>query len=188
MPGFYKGNEYDLAGFCVGLVDRKRIIDGSRIRPGDMIWGIPSSGLHSNGYSLVRKIFSSSSLKRNHRIFLKPTRIYVREIKALTRYLKNGILGLAHITGGGLKDNVVRILPNGCRAEIDSSLWRCPRVFLQIQKRGKVSRDVMFRTFNMGIGMVFVTRAPFEKRIRKYVKDAMLIGHIRKGKKGVLIA
>ena len=187
MPGFYKGNEYDLAGFCVGLIDRKRVIDGSGVRPGDIIWGIPSSGLHSNGYSLVRKIFSSKSLKKDHRIFLKPTRIYVKEIKTLLKHLKNGVLGLAHITGGGLRDNVVRILPKGCRAEIDSSLWHCPRIFLQIKKRGNISRDVMFRTFNMGIGMVFVTRAGLEKGIRKYVRDAMPIGHIGKGKRGVLI-
>jgi len=187
MPGFYKGNEYDLAGFCVGLVDRKMVIDGSRIRPGDIIWGIPSSGLHSNGYSLVRRIFSSKNLKKDHGIFLKPTRIYVKEIKALLRHLKNGVLGIAHITGGGLRDNVVRILPEGCGAEIDSSLWRCPRIFLRIQKKGSLSRDIMFRTFNMGIGMVFVTREGLGRRIRRYVRDAIPIGHIRKGKREVLI-
>ncbi len=163
MPGFYSDGEYDIAGFAVGVVDRDRIIDGSGISVGNRLIGIASSGLHSNGYSLARKlVFERMGLSIDSVVpgtgrtvaeeLLVPTRIYIRSIQNL---LKNyTINGIAHITGGGLLENVPRILPKGCRATIHLSRWERPPLFDVLRDAGNVERNEMYRTFNMGIGMV----------------------------------
>ncbi len=163
MPGFYADGEYDVAGFTVGVVDRDNIIDGSSIAVGNRLIGIASSGLHSNGYSLVRKlVFERLGLSIDSPFpgtgrtvaeeLLTPTRIYVRSVLNLLKDFR--INGIAHITGGGLLENVPRILPRGCRAAIQLDTWECPPLFNVLQEAGNVERDEMYRAFNMGIGMV----------------------------------
>jgi len=163
MPGFYADGEYDVAGFTVGVVDRDAIIDGSCIAVGNRLIGIASSGLHSNGYSLARKlIFDHMGLKIDSElpgtgnsvaeVLLTPTRIYVRSILNLLKDFS--IKGIAHITGGGLLENVPRVLPKGCIAKINLNSWQRPVLFDLLQKAGNVEQDEMYRTFNMGIGMV----------------------------------
>jgi len=163
MPGFYSDGEYDVAGFAVGVVDRDNIIDGSRIAVGNRLIGIASSGLHSNGYSLARKlVFERMGLaidselpgtgKTVAEMLLAPTRIYIRSILNLLK--DYSIKGIAHITGGGLLENIPRILPKGCRATIHLSRWERPVLFDVLRDAGNVERDEMYRTFNMGIGMV----------------------------------
>jgi len=163
MPGLYQPGDYDIAGFTVGIADRDSIIDGSDIRVGNKIIGLASSGLHSNGYSLARKIcIEEMNLSVNDHIkefgcslgeeLLRPTRIYVKSILKTLRNHK--INGLVHNTGGGFLDNVPRILPAGCKASIDPEAWPLPPIFSFLEKNGKVSREEMFRTFNMGIGMM----------------------------------
>ena len=165
MPGFYSDGEYDVAGFTVGVVDRDNIIDGSSISVGNKLIGIASSGLHSNGYSLARTlIFECLGLSINDEfpggsgsvadVLLTPTRIYVRSILNLLKDFS--IKGIAHITGGGLLENVPRVLPKGCQANIHTDRWERPNLFTVLQKAGNVERDEMYRTFNMGIGMVLV--------------------------------
>ncbi len=165
MPGFYPGGEYELAGFCVGIVNRDRIIDGSKILPGDALVGIASDGLHSNGYSLVRRLFSQESGYRLSDAveglsaplgeeLLRPTRIYVRPVlELLDRF---PVKGLAHITGGGLVENIPRILPPGCAASLEQDAWPRPGIFRLIERAGQIAPSEMFRTFNCGIGMVAV--------------------------------
>jgi len=165
MPDFYPPGEYDLAGFAVGIVDRLALIDGSNIREGDLVIGLASSGLHSNGYSLVRKvIFEKAGLtihsplpwgKRVVQELLEPTRIYVTAVESLK---EKGITlkGLAHITGGGLIENPPRILPQELAMELDPSRWEIPPIFPFLQEKGEISNNEMFRTFNMGIGLVVV--------------------------------
>ncbi|MBC2722430.1 phosphoribosylformylglycinamidine cyclo-ligase [Desulfosporosinus sp.] len=164
MPGFYGEDEYDIAGFSVGVVNQDQLIDGSKIRVGDLLIGLPSSGLHSNGYSLARKIFATYSLDELFpelgeplgEALLRPTRIYVKSILSL---LPGGqILGMAHITGGGLTDNVPRILPDGLGVRIDPSAWERPPIFELLQRLGDVDWSEMYRTFNMGIGFVLIVR------------------------------
>ena len=163
MPGFYSDGEYDIAGFAVGVVDRDNIIDGSSIAVGNRLIGIASSGLHSNGYSLARKlIFDCMGLTIDSELpgtgrtvadeLLTPTRIYIRSVMNLLKDFT--INGIAHITGGGLLENIPRILPRGCRATVHLSRWERPTLFDVLQKAGNVERDEMYRTFNMGIGMV----------------------------------
>jgi phosphoribosylformylglycinamidine cyclo-ligase len=165
MPGFYPAGEYDLAGFVVGIIDREKIIDGSNIQPGDKIIGLASSGLHSNGYSLVRKIFFEDLRIGPQEIIpelglalgeelLKPTRIYVRSILSLTKEFP--IKGIAHITGGGLTDNLPRILPASCRARINQDSWDVPPIFSLIRRWGRVSEEEMKKVFNNGLGLVLV--------------------------------
>jgi len=163
MPGFYSEGEYDVAGFTVGVVDREKIIDGSCISVGNKLIGIASSGLHSNGYSLARTLLFDRLGLTIHDKFpgsdvsvadtlLAPTRIYVRSILNLLKDFS--IKGIAHITGGGLLENVPRVLPKGCQAHINTSSWVPPNLFTVLQQAGNVERDEMYRTFNMGIGMV----------------------------------
>jgi len=162
MPGMYPQGEYDLAGFCVGVVERERIIDGRAIRAGDALLGLASSGAHSNGYSLVRKIlervkpdlgaaFDGRTLGE---VLLEPTRIYVKPVLALLE--QASVKGLAHITGGGLSGNVPRVLPDGLRAVLRGDAWPMPELFRWLQGQGKVADDEMHRVFNCGIGMVVV--------------------------------
>jgi phosphoribosylformylglycinamidine cyclo-ligase len=168
MPGLYREGDYDLAGFVVGIAERDKIIDGSDIRVGDQLIGLASSGIHSNGYSLVRKIcFDELGLTVTDHIpelgttlgeeLIKPTRIYSEAILNLIKNFK--ISGMAHITGGGFTDNLPRILPPGCKAVIYDNSWQVPAIFDFLQKKGKVSPQEMCRTFNCGIGMVLAVNA-----------------------------
>ncbi|RMG75087.1 MAG: phosphoribosylformylglycinamidine cyclo-ligase [Nitrospirae bacterium] len=199
MPGFYSPGEYDLSGFAVGVVNRDEIVDGSSIAEGDAVLGLSSSGLHSNGYSLVRKLFFEilryspedyieefgCSLGEE---LLKPTRIYVSAFMALKRKGVN-IKGMAHITGGGLPGNLPRIIPDGLGAEIVESSWTVPPVFKLIKEKGKVSDKEMRRTFNMGIGFVFVVpdneAEGALETLRGAGYESFLIGHIKGQIKGV---
>jgi phosphoribosylformylglycinamidine cyclo-ligase len=199
MPGFYSSGEYDLAGFSVGVVDRKAIIDGLKIKAGDTIIGLASSGLHSNGYSLARKLFfdikKHTPGKRLKELgctvgqeLLKPTKIYVKSILKLVNTFK--IKGLAHITGGGITENLPRIFPkSGLKAVIKKGSWPVQGVFNYIQHEGGVPEDEMYKTFNMGIGFVIVVNSKDTGKIMKKLKllgeDAYIIGEIAKGRKGV---
>ena len=165
MPGLYKKGDYDLAGFVTGIVDRDSIVDGSSIKVGNKLIGLSSNGLHSNGFSLVRKIcFSDLSLQVDDFVedlgchlgeeLIKPTRIYVQPILNVLK--KYQIYGMVHNTGGGFYDNIPRILPKGCKALIDSNSWEIPNIFKFLEDKGNVSRKEMFRTFNMGIGYICI--------------------------------
>jgi phosphoribosylformylglycinamidine cyclo-ligase len=168
MPGFYSPEEYDVAGFAVGVVERCKIVDGGKIVPGDVLIGLPSSGLHSNGYSLARKVLLEvAGFKADTYIdklgrtvgeeMLEPTRIYVKTVLPLLE--RFNIKGMAHITGGGLTENVVRVLPEGTGAAIKLGTWDVPPVFNLIREKGEVEDQEMLRTFNMGIGLVAVVDA-----------------------------
>ncbi|MDX6770523.1 MAG: phosphoribosylformylglycinamidine cyclo-ligase [Elusimicrobiota bacterium] len=185
MPGMYPEGEYDLAGFAVGLVKRSEVIDGSKIFPGDLILGLPSSGPHSNGYSLIRQVFKGKDLKKWGKTLLTPTRIYVDEVMRLKAALAKEeqiILGLSHITGGGLVENVPRILPRGRKAVFRKDAWKRPEVFAEIQRRGRVPEKEMWRTFNMGIGLVIVIRPDSLELAKKTLPEARLIGEVKAGK------
>ena len=165
MPGMYHGDDYDLAGFCVGVVEKDGIIDGSRTQAGDAIIGLASSGAHSNGYSLIRKIFEVKRIdfdseldgQRLSDLVLAPTRIYVKPVLQLMKRVN--VKGLAHITGGGLTENVPRILPGGLAAHIDRGAWRMPPLFTWLKQQGNVADREMFRVFNCGVGMVIIVSA-----------------------------
>ena len=169
MPGMYPAGEYDLAGFCVGVVEKDRIIDGRSIRPGDVILGLASSGAHSNGFSLIRKILESSKPAAGIDL-LEPTRIYVKPVLKLLDEVP--VKGLAHITGGGLTGNVPRILPGKTRAVIKKASWPRPDVFQWLQREGKVAEDEMFRVFNCGIGMVVVVAPQDARRAAEILRGA----------------
>ena len=201
MPGFYPDGEYDLAGFAVGVVERDRLIDGSRVRPGDVVIGLASTGLHSNGYSLARRVLleqAKMTLKEQvprqsetlGEILLRPTRIYVRTIRALVE--AGEIRAIAHITGGGLTENLPRVVPEECRAVITRKAWTPPPIFGLIQSRGHVGDDEMFRVFNMGVGLVLVVppdRSDTVLRLAEAQGDmAFRIGMIEKGERGVRYA
>jgi phosphoribosylformylglycinamidine cyclo-ligase len=164
MPGMYAPGHYDLAGFCVGAVERDRMIDGTRINAGDAIVGLPSSGVHSNGYSLVRRLLDPLPMDRDEwnlgaplgEVLLRPTRIYVKELLALRASFD--LLGMAHITGGGFTGNVPRVLPPGLGARIDAGSWPVPPIFRLLRERGGLDDAEMYQTFNNGIGMIIVVR------------------------------
>ena len=158
MPGMYPEGEYDLAGFCVGVVERSRILDGKSIAPGDVLLGLASSGAHSNGFSLIRRVIADE--KPNSDVvdaLMEPTRIYAKPLLKLLAAVP--VKGLAHITGGGIVGNVPRILPQGTRAAIAKSAWPRPQLFSWLQETGNIAEDEMFRVFNCGIGMVVVLAA-----------------------------
>ncbi len=202
MPGFYADDEYDLAGFIVGVVERDRIIDGRSIRPGDWLIGIPSAGLHTNGYSLARRIvFNRLNLGVGSFVpelgatvgdaLLAPHRSYLTLIEPL---LDAGrLLGLAHITGGGITDNLPRILPPGTAARIDRASWTVPPIFAFLQQAGDVPREDMYRTFNMGIGLIAACRNEAADRLVGSIRaageaGARIIGEIIAGDPGVIYA
>lgn len=191
MPGFYKPGEYDLAGFAVGVVEKGKEITGKKIKQGDVLIGLPSSGPHSNGYSLIRKVFSESELKKYGKELLEPTRIYVKEITALLSSVRkkdiNSISAIAHITGGGFYDNIERLLPEKCHVIIKKSSWKVPEIFNIIQKKGDVSEKEMYRTLNMGIGMVLIVRPEYAEKVKKALKGSVILGVIEKGTRGVEI-
>lgn len=191
MPGLYRGQDYDLAGFVTGIVDRDAIIDGSDIRAGDKIIGLASSGLHSNGYSLVRKIcFADNKLDVDQyveelggklgEVLLTPTRIYVQSVlKVLKNYPLNGMV---HNTGGGFIDNIPRILPKGYKAVLDTATWPIPPIFTFLQRLGEIPWDEMYRTFNMGIGLLVIVDEAKVNDIRHHFEavgeEAYIIGEI----------
>ncbi len=190
MPGFYENDEYDAAGFCVGLVDKKEIIDGSKIKNGDVVIGLASNGIHSNGYSFVRKVFSLKYIKANKKLFYRPTRLYVKQILKLKDKVK--IKGIAHITGGGFFDNIIRILPKEITCEIFKSSWPVSEVFTLLKEKTKASMKEMYHTFNMGIGMVVVVSKKEADKALRILKEeqteAYIIGMCRKSnKKSVVI-
>ena len=174
MPGFYADGEYDIAGFIVGVVDKARIVDGKGIAPGDALVGLPSTGLHTNGYSLARRVFfEMAGWKANTFVpelgksaadaLLAPHRSYLKPVRPL---LDRGLVkGLAHITGGGITENLPRILPEGCAAEIDTRAWDEPPIFRVIRQRGSIATDEMFRAFNMGIGLIVACAARDADRV-----------------------
>jgi phosphoribosylformylglycinamidine cyclo-ligase len=169
MPGMYPEGEYDLAGFCVGVVEKDRIIDGRSIRPGDALLGLASSGAHSNGYSLIRRILEKSKPDSGIDL-LEPTRIYVKSILKLLDAVP--VKGLAHITGGGITGNVPRMLPEGTKAVIRKSSWPRPELFQWLQSKGNVAEDEMHRVFNCGIGMVIAVAPEHGKRAMEVLSVA----------------
>ena len=198
LPDLYAAGEYDLAGFAVGIVERARIIDGAAVKPGDVVLGLASSGLHSNGYSLARRIVFDvmglgidAPLPGTGRsvadVLLEPTRIYVRAILPV----REDVTAMAHVTGGGLTGNLPRVLPEGCRALVRPAAWaeRRPPVFGVLQEAGRVDEVEMFRTFNMGIGYVVVTRPTLADsvgaRLRAAGEEVVVIGEVVAGERGV---
>lgn len=191
MPGFYKKGEYDLAGFAVGIVEDSQVIDGSGVTVGDKLIGIASSGLHSNGYSLVRRLLLDQ-LKMNleERVeeigevlgveLLRPTRIYVKATLNLTRDFN--IVGIAHITGGGITGNLPRIIPKGCKAVVQKGTWEIPPIFTFLKEKGNISEEEMLRTFNNGVGMILIVRSKevddILARLRSLGEKAFLIGEV----------
>jgi len=201
MPGFYKDGEYDLSGFAVGVVDKKRAIDGSRIKHGNVLLGLVSSGLHSNGYSLARKVLFEHKKITVRKVLpdlgipvgeelLKPTRIYVKAVKAIMA--KVDVKGMAHITGGGIPGNLPRIFPKGVGARIFRDSWPEQPIFGLIKKYGNVPAEDMSRTFNMGIGFIIVVdRGEMQKAMHILKRNgfpAYLIGEVQKGIRGVVYA
>ncbi|WP_455223527.1 phosphoribosylformylglycinamidine cyclo-ligase [Kaarinaea lacus] len=188
MPGLYQKGEYDLAGFAVGVVEKDEIIDGHKVGPGDVLIGLQSSGAHSNGYSLIRKILDMTDTDLLERFagktlgeaLLQPTRIYVKSLLSLLKKVE--VHSMAHITGGGLLENLPRVLPENCVAQIDKNSWKQPKIFQWIQDNGNVEEEEMFRTFNCGVGMVVVVKAAdAEKSIEHLTKlgeTTFLIGNI----------
>jgi len=195
MPGLYTGEDYDLVGFIIGVVEKKDIIKGDKIAMGDSIIGLASSGLHTNGYSLVRKVFGEKRKALSEYYpelgrtlgeeLLEPHRSYYRELKPLLLLVK----GIAHITGGGLIDNVPRILPPGLMARFNSQAWAVPPIFRLIQERGDVSREEMYRVFNMGVGMVVVCSSGNVNQLTQALPGARVIGEVvrQKGEARVVI-
>ncbi len=199
MPSMYADGEYDLAGFAVGVVDKPKIIDGKSIRPGDVLIGLGSSGLHSNGYSLARRVLFdkarlsvSSTLAELDRpvgeVLIEPTRIYAKQILALTSQFS--IKGIAHITGGGITGNLPRVLPKGVRAQINRKAWTVPQIFQVLCRLGQIERDEMYRVFNMGIGLILVVSSAEEARVITSASElgdrAYRIGEIVTGEEGSL--
>jgi phosphoribosylformylglycinamidine cyclo-ligase len=197
MPGMYHGNDYDLAGFAVGVVEKDRIIDGSRTAAGDVVIGLASSGPHSNGYSLIRKLVSVAGADEKTQLegrplfdrLLTPTRIYVKSLLALAQQVN--VKGFAHITGGGLTDNIPRVLPDGMEVVLQRRSWARDPVFEWLASTGKVASGEMYRTFNCGIGMVAVV-APAEVDAALAVlkargETATVIGMVGRGPRGVVI-
>jgi phosphoribosylformylglycinamidine cyclo-ligase len=197
MPGMYHGGDYDLAGFCVGVVERSEVLDGSRVKAGDAIIGMASSGVHSNGYSLVRKLIAVAGADAHTQLagqklfdrLLEPTRIYVKSMLQLAAALP--VSAFAHITGGGLTDNIPRVLPDGLEAQLVRANWHRDPVFDWLASTGNISPAEMYRTFNCGIGMIAVVpQAYVEKALALLIaagEQATLIGAIRPGNAGVVI-
>ena len=198
MPGMYHGEDYDLAGFCVGVVEKDAIIDGSATRAGDFVLGLPSSGPHSNGFSLIRKILQVSGAELNMPLdgstlldrLMAPTRIYVKPLLGLIAQIP--VHGMSHITGGGLLENIPRVVPDGLEVMLERKSWRRDPVFEWLQREGQVADAEMYRVFNCGIGMtVHLPPSDADRAIgilRDLGQEALVIGEIRAGSRGVVIA
>jgi phosphoribosylformylglycinamidine cyclo-ligase len=200
MPGMYSGGDYDLAGFCVGAVERERVLTGCEIKAGDVVVGLASSGVHSNGFSLVRRIIGQEGWKLDERtpalgdrtlgeVLLEPTRIYVRSLLALAQ--QGRIKGLAHITGGGLLENIPRVLRDGCHAVIEADRWGLPAIFSLLQGGGRIAPEEMARTFNCGVGMAVIVAPEEADDIMRSVEGAgetaFEIGRIEQGPRGCTV-
>jgi phosphoribosylformylglycinamidine cyclo-ligase len=191
MPGMYKSGEYDLAGFCVGAVEKSKIIDGTKVKAGDTLIGLASTGAHSNGYSLVRKVIDTYEVPLDTLIggkplseaVMAPTKIYVRSILSLLKQVD--VHALAHITGGGIPGNLNRVLPDGCHAVVDESSWQWPALFTWMMETANIERSEMYRTFNCGVGMILVVdQADVERSISllsEAGESAFVIGEIKDG-------
>jgi phosphoribosylformylglycinamidine cyclo-ligase len=201
MPDLYRKGEYDLAGFCVGIVDKDDLIDGSQMEPGDVVIGVASNGLHANGFSLVRKIvFDIAGLRVRNRveefgktvgeILLTPTRIYAQPIRRILKHytVKNVVHGIAHVTGGGIQENLERIIPGGVHAELARNSWDIPPVFKWIQQLGDVDDEEMDRVFNLGIGLVLVVSNYYADNIQRILHreglESWKLGEIKSGGSG----
>jgi len=180
MPGMYRKGEYDLAGCIVGVVDRTKIVDGSNIKPGDVILGMPSNGLHTNGYSLARQILFEKMHLSPRKVGKELMRVHKNYQPLLAKAPPGMLKGLAHITGGGLIDNLPRVLPKNCDAVIETRSWRLPNIFQVLQKNGNVDAEEMYQVFNMGIGMVAVV-AERNARTAMSILRAKRIGRIERG-------
>jgi phosphoribosylformylglycinamidine cyclo-ligase len=190
MPGMYKGNEYDLAGFCVGAVDKEKIIDGTNVNEGDILLGISSSGAHSNGYSLIRKIIIENKANLNSNfenktlgeVLMMPTKIYTKSILELLKTEK--INAMAHITGGGLEENIPRVIPNNFKAVVNIDSWEMPYLFKWIKSEANLNNQELFKTFNCGIGMVLIVKEEIKDKVitslRKSKEVVFEIGKITK--------
>jgi phosphoribosylformylglycinamidine cyclo-ligase len=197
MPGMYAAGDYDLAGFCVGIVEKDAIIDGSRTRPGDVIIGLPSSGPHSNGYSLIRKLLVTTKATPATKLgdgllydaLLAPTRIYVKPLLALAKVVP--VHSFAHITGGGLTENIPRVVPDGLEVQLSAQTWKRPPVFDWLQKAGSIPAAELYRTFNCGIGMTVCVAAEHADKavrvLREHGEHPAVIGEVRRGDGGVII-
>lgn len=192
MPQVYHNGDFDLAGFCLGVLESGKQIDGTKIKHGDVVIGISSSGIHSNGYSLVRKIFEVKNISYFDKapfptertwmdLLLEPTRIYVKEVLKLCT--KVNVLGMVHITGGGFQENINRVLPEKIKAVIDIKSWKIPALFTTLQELGEVPTQDMYRTFNMGIGYVVIVRKTDVEKTLKMIPDSRIIGQISNRKK-----
>ncbi len=194
MPGMYPEGEYDLAGFVVGCVDKANIIDGSTIADGDVVLGLASSGAHSNGYSLIRKLIEQSGIdmdsdfhgRKFKDVVMTPTKLYVKSILALLAAMP--VKGMAHITGGGITENIPRVLPDGLTAEIKADAWEMPALFQWLQKQGNMANAEMYKTFNCGIGMAVIVSADNAEAAKKILSDkgetVYQVGHIRQQNAG----
>jgi phosphoribosylformylglycinamidine cyclo-ligase len=197
MPGMYHGDDYDLAGFCVGIVEKDAIIDGSRTAAGDIVLGLPSSGPHSNGFSMIRRILQVSGAGLETDLdgvslgdrLMSPTRIYVKALLKLVGALP--VHGLSHITGGGLVDNIPRVIPDGLEVILERKAWRRDPVFEWLQKAGRVADEEMYRVFNCGIGMTIQVAAQDADRAASILheagQEALVIGEVKSGTRGVVI-
>ena len=200
MPGMYAAGDYDLAGFCVGAVDRDKVLTGADIAPGDVILGLASSGIHSNGFSLVRRIIAQEHWNLDERLpfnggrslaetLLEPTKIYVRSLLPVVQ--QGRIRGLAHITGGGLLENIPRVLPKGCHAVVETNRWDLPPLFRMLQEGGHIASEEMARTFNCGIGMVAIVAPHQADAVRSALEGAgetvFEIGRIEAGQRGCTV-
>lgn len=200
MPGMYAAGDYDLAGFCVGAVERDNVLTGTAIKSGDVIIGLASSGVHSNGFSLVRRVIEQQGWKLDEslpgqggrnlgEVLLEPTRIYVRSLLPLVQ--ERLVKGLAHITGGGLLENIPRVLPDGCHAIVDTGRWQLPPIFSFLQAGGRVAPEEMARTFNCGVGMVVVVAPEVAAQITSAVEgwgeSALEIGRVEAGQRGCTV-
>ena len=189
MPGMYKGKDYDLAGFTVGVVESEKLLDGSKIRYGDQVIGLSSSGIHSNGYSLVRKVLSTAEQKKYAKVLLEPTRIYVKDVLGLLE--KFEVHCMAHITGGAFYEKLTKVLPKGLCFSIQKKSWRIPRIFQLIQDKGNVPEHDMYKTFNMGIGFAIVVPAKDVVSIQAFFRQqdvqSFVIGEVvQDGKQKVI--
>ena len=200
MPGFYTPGEYDVAGFTVGVVDKKKMIDGSKIASGDVVLGLPSSGLHSNGYSLARKVmFEKIGYKPSDEVallgttvgeaMLKPTRIYVKPVLKILEQAE--IKGMAHITGGGFLENIPRVLPDNVDVVIEEGSWPVPPIFSLLESAGNIEKSEMYRTFNMGIGFVMICDQANAMKVfdccKEMGEEVYMIGMVSEGNKSVII-
>lgn len=203
MPDLYSTGDYDLAGFCVGVVERDHLIDGKAIAPDDVVIGVGSSGVHSNGFSLVRKIvFDVAGMSATDKfddvktvgdVLIEPTLIYAKAITSVLRHykVKNVVHGIAHITGGGLEENLERITPDGIKIEIDGAAWKRPPVFDWLQQLGKVETEEMHRVFNMGLGLALIVSPYYAEKIRSLIElegfQTWTIGNVSAGEKSVVV-